>query len=456
MIPRSRNRAWHVGVWTVVLATAAVAWTASAAAQAPGMSTTELRDQIERRFDVVPLRDGLALVPRSPVAGVRSIELAGGSIAIDGVAVTGAEVRQRLGQNADLVLQLSYLDPAARRALFAPAPAAPSAPAAPAAPATPEPSAAPITPAVPEPPRRANRLGDQVRIGGSVTVDEDEVVAGDVVAIGGSVRIDGEVRGEVVAVGGGVELGPRALVTRDIVVVGGVLTRAEGSRIQGRLHEVSIGDINWGDWRWGWNPSRPFPGFSRTLALMSTLGRIAVLCVLAVFIMLLGREYVERVSVRAAAEPLKAGAIGFLAQLMFLPVLVVTILILVVTIVGIPLLLLVPFAVLALVVVALVGFTAIGYRVGLMVSTRMGWHTQAPYAATLIGILIVVSPLVLARLLSLVGGPIVPMAFALGAIGFLAEYVAWTVGFGAVALVRFAGPRTPPPAGPMPPPVMVP
>jgi hypothetical protein len=30
------------------------------------------------------------------------------------------------------------------------------------------------------------------------------------------------------------------------------------------------------------------------------------------------------------------------------------------------------------------------------------------------------------------------MTFGLGAIGFLMEYLAWTVGFGAVAIARFA------------------
>jgi hypothetical protein len=213
--------------------------------------------------------------------------------------------------------------------------------------------------------------------------------------------------------------------------------------------------MDFGGWRWGgWGPRPPFPGFNRALALMSTLGRVAILCVLSVLVVLLGREYVDRASIRAASEPLKAGAIGFLAQLLFLPVLIMTIIVLVVTIVGIPLLLLIPFALLGLAIVALLGFTAIAYRVGQVVSTRMGWSTSGPYAATIVGVLVVVSPLLLARLLSLIGGPIVPMAFGLGVIAFLVEYVVWTIGFGAVALARFDRPRPPTMPIPTPPPVV--
>ena len=78
-----------------------------------------LRRDVERRFEVLPLRDGVALRPRTSLAGVRSIEVSGGTIALDGQAATGAELRQKLGADADLVLRLSYLSDAARRTLFA-------------------------------------------------------------------------------------------------------------------------------------------------------------------------------------------------------------------------------------------------------------------------------------------------------------------------------------------------
>jgi hypothetical protein len=255
-----------------------------------------------------------------------------------------------------------------------------------------------------------------------------------------------------VAVGGSVHLGPESLVTGDVVVVGGVLDREPGARIEGEFKEIGIGAIDFDGFRWdgfGW----PLFGraFGSAFALLSTVGRVAILCLLAALVMLLGHEYVERVSARAAAEPVKAGAIGFLAQMLFLPMLIVTIVILVATIIGIPLLLLIPFALLALGLVALVGFTAVAYRVGTLARARLGWAPVGPYGATLTGIVIVISPVLLARLLGLVGGPIFPMTFALGVAGFLLEYLVWTVGFGAVALAWYNRTRPsaiPPPVAP--------
>ena len=69
-----------------------------------------MRAQIERLYDVLPVRGGIALRPKTSLPGVRSIEVTGGAIAIDGRAVTGAELRDKLGVDADLILQLSYLD----------------------------------------------------------------------------------------------------------------------------------------------------------------------------------------------------------------------------------------------------------------------------------------------------------------------------------------------------------
>ena len=88
---------------------------------------------------------------------------------------------------------------------------------------------------------RDRRNGDRVRIGGGVTVDADESLAGDVVAVGGPVRIEGQVRGDVVAVGGGVTLGPRAVVDGDVTAVGGPLHRDPGAIVRGTLLGSALG-----------------------------------------------------------------------------------------------------------------------------------------------------------------------------------------------------------------------
>lgn len=413
---------------------------------AAAQDTAALRREIERRFDVLPLQDGIALRPKSSARRVRSIEITERAIAIDGMTVTGAELRERLGDDADPIIRLSYLDPAAQKALFAPARAAepPSRTIEP--PATAVPPAERPEPPAPPPPSRNRRSSERVRFGGSITVDPDEIVTGDVAVIGGSGHIMGEVTGNVVVIGGVLELGPQAVVGGDVTVVGGRLRRNPSARVDGKVSEVGAGNLElerlpWRQWRrwplgFGWWNSV----WGAFFALMSTVIRLAVLCLLVCLVLLFGREYVERVSARAAAEPVKAGIVGVLAQLLFLPLLIVTIVVLVVTIIGIPLLALIPFAVLAFFLCFLVGFAAVSYEVGRFVTARFGWPSDNVYRTAIVGILAVISPVLLARLVGLAGGILFPITIILLMLGFLVEYFAWTVGLGAVALQRFHKP----------------
>jgi hypothetical protein len=410
------------------------------AAQRDQSDTATLRANVERRFEVLPIADGVVLKPRDSSRGAQSIEITNNLIAIDGQPATGPELVQKLGSaDADLVRELSYLTRDQQRDLFSSTRGATAPEVVPPAP-PPPPDRAPL-------PRferrnRGRRDGDRVQFGSSVHIREDEVVDGDVVAIGGAVTIDGEVRGDVVAVGGGATLGPKANVANNVVVVGGPLNRDPGSRIGGRVQTVGVGSMNFGDWRWTANPLWLFWGsmVGAAFALVFTLTRLAILCLLAALVVLFGRSYMERTADRVATETVKAGAIGLLSQLLFLPVLVITIVVLVMTIIGIPLLLLLPFAFLGLGIVAVIGFTAVGYRLGTLLMARLGRPADNPYITTIAGIVLVLSPLLVARLIGL----IVPFTFGLGLIGMLLEYVAWTVGFGAVALTRFSRPSVTP------------
>ena len=453
----------RAGILTLVLVAAASGSDSRLRAQTPAADAATLRQRVERRFEVLPLREGLALRPREQARGIRLIEIADGTIALDGAPATGAELRQRLGADADLVLQVSYLGAAEREILLgaaAPSVSSPDLP--PPPPAIPPADVPAMTP--PEPPaiepgrpdsgsrssgtrtRRSRRGGDdRVRFGGNVHVAEDEIVDGDVVAIGGHVTVDGEVRGDVVAVGGGLTLGPRASIANNVVVVGGSLRRDPGARIGGDVQEVGIGAIDFNGWNWTVNPLSIWGAsmVGSAFALVGTLARVAILCLLAALVILLGWDYVERAGARAAIEPVKAGAIGLLAQLLFLPILVITIVALVVTIIGIPLLILIPFMLLGLLLIGLVGFTAVAYRVGLEIATRLGWSTENHYLTAVGGILVLLSPALLARVVGLSGIPGFPLTGFLLFVGLMIEYVAWTIGFGSMALLRFSRPQPP-------------
>ncbi len=83
---------------------------------------------------------------------------------------------------------------------------------------------------------------------------------------------------------------------------------------------------------------------------------LVVVALLASVVVFAGRGSVERIARCARTEPVKSGVVGFLTQVLFVPLLVAGILRLVISIVGIPLLLLLPFVVIAACLVMMVGF----------------------------------------------------------------------------------------------------
>ena len=405
-----------------------------------------LRAKVESRFAVLPIANGVVLTPRFRTA-VKSIELSNSTIALDGTPVTGAELRERLGTDAEVIFQLSYLTPAARRALA-------MAEAQPAPPAEPAPPAAAVPPADTDPPSipRPRRREEVVRIGGSVTVDADESVRGDVVAVGGSATINGEVEGNVVAVGGSVRLGPGAVVRGDVTSVGGEVDRDATAVIRGGVHEVAVGgpwgDWSRGDWRWNW-----MDGIYPVARLTGTLVRIGLLALLTALVLFVARQPVEHIADRVAADPLKSWFVGFLAEMLFFPVLILTAVVLAISIVGIPLLLLIPVAIVAALVAMLVGFTGVAYHIGRLLQDKVGALRTRPYVAMFAGILLIVSPVLLARLVGLTGD-LWFLVWPIAAVGFLLEYIAWTAGLGAAALVRFDRPRVSAPVVAAPPPAI--
>lgn len=394
---------------------------------------SDLRDQLRERYDIVALQQGVALVPRQAGSGQRMIQIVDGVVTVDGETLTGRQLRDRLGQDADLILQVSYLDRQQQRELAGP---------------TSEASSAAAATQTAESIERVTRE-DVVRFGGSVSVGRNERVQGDVVAIGGSADVDGEVTGDVVAVGGSVTLGPEAVVRGDVTAVGGTLTRAPGARIFGRVDEVGVGTRGF---RRGWRFSDMFGSFwSRVGSLTASVLRMTLLVLLGVIAVAFGRSPIERIAARTAASPLRSGLIGLLAEILFLPVLILTVVVLAVSIIGIPLLALVPFAALLVMLVMLVGFIGLAYRIGRWLTTRFGWTERGAYAAVAIGVVAIGALTLVAKLAALAGGFL--LGAPLTALGYLVEYVAWTIGFGAAILAWYEtqtrfGPRTHAPSAP--------
>jgi hypothetical protein len=421
-------------VFAVAAACSTAALHAASQQDLPAAEQQALRARIEQRYDVVPLSTGVALRPKSPRGDVRLIEISD-TIAINGVPVTGSELRERVGADADAILRLSYLDANALRALLDPSAERELRPEREAAPGS-------VPAPRPERSRRTRRSGgDMVRVFGDVVVNEGEEVTGQVVAVMGSVRIDGEVGNQVVSVLGSVDLGPHAVVHGDVVTVGGQLRRAAGARINGAVTEVSLKDIGarinvpWLD-RWG--PSYPSGGFGPVTRLIGTTLRFALLAIVACLALVFARREVEGSAQRVSDDPVQTTVVGLLAWVLLVPLFALTAVVLAISLIGIPLLLLLPFAVVVLLVMAVVGFSGAAYAVGQWARRRFGIATMSAFADIWLGILIILLPLLLGRIIALGGWTLSPVVFVLVATGLAVEFLAWAGGFGAVLTNAFS------------------
>jgi hypothetical protein len=418
-------------------------------------ATTGFAGEVEEHFEVLPLREGLLLQPRDPDLGFRALELVGNDLVIDGVSVSASELRDRLGDVAEAVLSLSALDGSERAALFDESQEI-------------EVAASDLDSEGESEERRkrrrrVNRSDANVVVGSSVTIEEDEVardvvviggpltirgkVIGDAVAVGGAVEVSGEVTGDVAAVGASLELEDGARVLGDAISVGGAVEQHSGAEVLGRVSEVpflpSLRFGHWGDLVHGsWDGPdvdvdvdfSPFPTITQVMWDLFGLG---VLLLFACLTLLVARNPVERVGEKAAEEPWKSGLVGLLGQILFFPLLILVVLILVVSIVGIPFLLLLPFAIVGLILVGLLGYTAVAYRVGRWSESRFGWRLGGPFIALLVGVGFIQVWSVIGSILSMGPGPVKFFAVMFALFGGLLCYAVWTLGFGAALLTRF-------------------
>ena len=294
--------------------------------------------------------------------------------------------------------------------------------------------------------------GARIAIGRTVHVPVDEEVSEAVVVVGGSARVDGRVRDGVVVVGGNLDVGPKADIRGEIVVVGGRVNREPGAQIRGRVSDISFGD--WGSWTLGGIsvPVVDFGDFGRWLSLFGTVFRVALLAVAMGVIILIARPRVARIGRAAGAEPGRAFLLGLAAEILFVPTLIIGSIGLIVTIIGIALVpILLPLAVLAAFVVLMLGFTSVTCRLGEWIEDRFGWRANSAFLATTIGLLLIVGPTMVARLIGVAPPGMRAVAFGFLIAGILLEFVVWTMGVGATLMTGFGRwSTTPPPVPPIP------
>jgi len=263
---------------------------------------------------------------------------------------------------------------------------------------------------------QGSNLGDTVAFGGSVTVSgstDSNVfvfggtaqingpVDGDVVVFGGSPVISARISGNLLAIGGSVHLRDGAEVMGDVFTVGGSVSRSGNAVVHGSVQS-------------GINPFR-IPGvFGGWWAFSGAfhVWRLLSILFLGLICYWLFPLVTERVAEAAEANPVKAVVAGLLGYLAIVPVIIV----LAITLLGIPL---IPVFLLALLVARLFGQVALALFAGRWLAARLQMSATANWLLVTLGLL----GLGVLTLLPLVG--------------VLASLFYSLIGFGAVIVTRF-------------------
>ncbi|HEY2954258.1 MAG TPA: polymer-forming cytoskeletal protein [Candidatus Eisenbacteria bacterium] len=165
-----------------------------------------------------------------------------------------------------------------------------------------------------------------VRVFADAEVPAGERVEGDVVAVFGSVSVEGSVTGNVVAVFGSVRLAPGAAVEGDVVAIGGGLDQAPGATVGGESVSLGFLPVSVG------LPTLP------VLLVAVFLGWLLSLFMGWLMTML----FPERM-LRVAATASRRGIASFFLGLVSPPLVLLTCLLLVITVIGLPIAALLPF-----------------------------------------------------------------------------------------------------------------
>jgi hypothetical protein len=169
-------------------------------------------------------------------------------------------------------------------------------------------------------------------------LDTSETANGPIVVMGGAARIDGHADDDVVVLGGSVRVGPEAVIDGDLIAVGGNAIIDPKARIYG---DVSTTVVRFPDIDGRWDPMPETVLASIALAATIAPPPDSVPRGRGAYVDCAG--WVRQISWRAADGPASSAAIGLACQVGFIPALIILVVTLAVTVVGIPLIGLVPF-----------------------------------------------------------------------------------------------------------------
>jgi hypothetical protein len=259
--------------------------------------------------------------------------------------------------------------------------------------------------------------GDMLVMGGAVNLQAGSTVTGNILMLGGNLQANGTIGGSLFSLGGLVQMSDTTVVNGDVGALGGSIQGAQEATINGQViteNNTSFPLVLPGNMRGS------FPNFSiRTNPLWDMLWLFAqsfLWAALAVVVILFAPNPTRRVGETASTQPLISGGLGLLTAILA-PILM---LIVAITLIGIPVALL---ALAAFLVAWAFGLIAIGIEIGerLAKAARSDWALPVSAALGTFILTLIANTL----------GKIIPC------IGWLAPFLVGIIGLGAVLLTRF-------------------
>lgn len=260
-------------------------------------------------------------------------------------------------------------------------------------------------------------------------VADDEVVRGDMLLIGGDAYVAGEVQGNVYVLFGDLFVEGSGNVAADAVSLGGRVQVDDESEVHGRRFDVSS----------------VLPGFGLGVWNGSSAGswlrycvRVAALALLLIFVYALAGH---RLGVIVQHGEQRVGRSLFAGTLWFsvtLGVFVVAAVGLVISVIGIPVVIVIAAA---FVIVVLLAYFAGCQLVGGRLLDLLGGHVPGrEWQVALIGLALLEIPALVGTLFSGAGLP-TELAMMLTVIDFFVKFLVLGIGFGAVVATRLGGPH---------------
>jgi len=431
----------------------------------------DVAGMIDARYRTIELSDGFLYEPLPDYSDLPIVEISSGELWVNGAPAT-ADALASLGEFEDVFRTVAEREGVDLERLGAEVGSGAEAVEETTLPESPE------APEAPEAPRRVHK-DDQVVVGGNLVVEENVVardvvvfggqlevrgeVNGDAAVIGGSAEIDGRVSGDVAIVGGSAEIGPNARILGDVETVGGSVDVHEDAVIEGEINEVSFGaGIQIGRWvedyakgatggdgvradgdvEIDFKPEKRRSGFMYGLSrIVRSIFLFLFLCLVSGLVLLFLRNPIDRIGEQARLEPAKSGLVGLVTWILLAPLLFITVLILVISVIGIPLLVLLPFVLVGFALLVFVGFVAVALEIGRFLQSRFDLNIASPFALLVLGLFVIELWGLIAGLFGVFGRYMGFITAMFTVFGILVSFLAVTIGLGAALLTR-AGTRS--------------